>query len=60
MAAGFSPVGGGAEVLDAGFQLAWQQAFHTAGGEGFAGEGGEYGAVNDGLTEGGGIVRRVA
>ena len=56
----FSPVGGGAEVLDPGVEFAGFEGFEAAGGEGFAGEGGEHGAVDDGLPEGGKIVRRVA
>ena len=53
------PMGGGAEVLDAGIEFAGGEGFHAAGGECLAGEGGEHGTVDDGLAERGSVIRRM-
>ena len=54
------PVGGGAEVLDAGVEFAGGEGFHAAGGECLAGEGGEHGAVDNSLAQNRSVIRRVA
>ena len=54
------PSGEDAEFLDSGFEFASDEGFHAVGGKGLAGEGGEDGAVDDGLTKDLSVVGRMA
>ena len=47
-------------MLEAVVEVGGLEGFEAAGGEGLAGEGGEDGAMDDGLAQGAGIVGRRA